>query len=132
MDDAVFFAAVLAFFDLLFTESFAFLTVDLALSAAFAAAWTFFATATDNPAFCSALGVEDASFAIESILAAVNFLAVAAPTPGREVSPWEDEGALPAIIPLNCPYMSPNFNLPPVENGPEWGFFMILNLLVQP
>jgi hypothetical protein len=47
-------------------------------------------------------------------LADASFLAVAAPTPGSEVKSLGDEDALRAIIPLLCPCLTPDFNLPPV------------------
>lgn len=127
---AFFLAAEAAFFVLPFTESLTFVADFFALVAAFAAARVFLATATESPAFWRDLGVAFASLAIESIFADANFLAVAAPTPGSEVKSFGDEGALPAIIPLLCPCLTPDFNLPPVEFEPQSGFFMSMNLLV--
>ena len=113
-EDAFFLAAEAAFLVVPFTESLTFEADSFALVAAFAAARAFLATATESPAFWRDLGVDLANFVIESILADASFLAVAAPTPGSEVKSLGDEDALRAIIPLLCPCLTPDFNLPPV------------------
>ena len=86
-------AAFLAAFFAFSATPFAF---DLALSleavatfltvfAAFAALRTLPAMATLRPAFCNLLGDAFATIAMLVSFAAFNFLAVAAPTPGRDV-----------------------------------------------
>ena len=61
--------------------------VALVLLAALAADETFFATAAESPAFWRSPRLAFASLATVPNFAAVNFFAVAAPTPGNDVMP---------------------------------------------
>lgn len=91
--EAVDFAADLAFLEVFFAT-------PAALSAALAAAETFFATAALNPASCNFFEPAEATLETESIFAEINFLAVAAPIPGSAVNasifefPFFDIGSL--------------------------------------
>lgn len=86
-----FFEASLAFEEafLAVSEAFfvAFFAVVFVALAAFAAVWTFLATATERPAFFKSPRLALAIFATVPNFADCNFFAVAAPTPGRDVSP---------------------------------------------
>ena len=108
--EAAFFAAELAFLAVLFAAVFV-------ADAAFAAAWTFFATATVKPAFCKSFALAFAIFATVFNFASFSFFAVAAPTPGSEV--MSEVLPFPAMVSpvVGCP--CPNLNLPPKSNEPE-------------
>ena len=95
-----FFAAVLA---VDFAVEVAFFAALDALSAAFAAALTFFATAALSPASWSFFVPAEATFETESIFADTNFFAVAAPTPGKAVNFSILEFPFAAMVSLNHP-----------------------------
>ena len=87
--DAAFFAALAAFPPAFWAAAF----VPLA---ALAATDTFFAMEAESPAFCKSPRLALASLATVPNFAAVNFFAVAAPTPGNDVMP--EPSAFPAIV----------------------------------
>ena len=98
--EAAFFEVDLAFEAAFFATSAAFppafLAAFFALPAALAAARTFFAAAAVRPAFCKSPRLALASLATVPNLAAFNFFAVAAPTPGSDVMPVPSD--FPAIL----------------------------------
>ena len=107
-----FFVASTAFFEVDFAFEAAFFAAPVALSetffavvfaslAALAAADTFLATETESPAFWRSPRLAFAIFATVPSLTAVNFFAVAAPTPGNDVMP--EPPAFPAIVSPVCP-----------------------------
>ena len=95
-----FFEAVLALEVAFLADSEAFFVAFFAVAfvalAALAAAWTFLAIASDKPAFFKSPTLAFAIFATVPNFAACNFFAVAAPTPGSDVSP--EPFSLPAMV----------------------------------
>ena len=123
--------AVAAFFevDLAFDAAFlaalaalpvVFFTVFLVAEAAFAAANTFVATPAESPAFFKSPRLAFANLATVPSFAAFSFFAVAAPTPGSDVSP--EPLALVAMVSPVWSWYGPNLNLPAPVNGPRMRF----------
>ena len=98
----------------------AFFAVSLVADAAFAAAETFLATAAESPAFWRSPMLAFANFATVPNFAAVNFFAVAAPTPGNDVMP--EPLAFPAMVSPVLPWNVPNLNLPAPIDGVKMRF----------
>ncbi len=98
--DAAFLAALAAFPPAFLAALAAFPPAFLAAAfvplAALAATDTFFAMEAESPAFCKSPRLALASLATVPNFAAVNFFAVAAPTPGNDVMP--EPSAFPAIV----------------------------------
>ena len=122
--DAAFFEVDLAF-DAAFFAALAalpvvFFTVFLVAEAAFAAANTFVATPAESPAFFKSPRLAFANLATVPSFAAFSFFAVAAPTPGSDVSP--EPLALLAMVSPVWSWYGPNLNLPAPVNGPRMRF----------
>ena len=116
---AVFLAAAVAFFADVFEADFAFVTFAFAapvtLSAAFAAALIFLATAALTPASSIFFAPALANFPTVSIFAETSFFAVAAPTPGSAVNASIfEEPFLVAIVSLATPCKVTLFNTSPL------------------
>ena len=111
--DAAFFAALAAL-------PVVFFTVFLVAEAAFAAANTFVATPAESPAFFKSPRLAFANLATVPSFAAFSFFAVAAPTPGSDVSP--EPLALLAMVSPVWSWYGPNLNLPAPVNGPRMRF----------
>jgi len=77
----------------------AFFAVDLTEEAALAADNTLLATEAESPAFCKSFALALAILATVVNLLSTNFLAVAAPTPGREVISAVVSSALSVMSP---------------------------------
>lgn len=117
---AAFVAFEAVFFAALAPLAAALLAAEVVAEAPFAAAWTFLATAADKPALWRSLTLALATLATVLYFAETNFFAVAAPTPGRDVSSLGL--SFPAMCSPDVCCLCPNLNLPHQEVGPPYRF----------